>query len=47
MPPAFDRCVKHVKGKVDNPYVVCRASMGTDTQIRARHRKGKRKSKRR
>lgn len=40
MPAAFDRCVKDVKakGKVDNPYAVCRASMGTDAQIKARHK---------
>lgn len=40
MPAAFDRCVKHVKGKgkVDNPYAVCRTSMGTDAQIKARHK---------
>lgn len=45
MPAAYDRCVKKVraKGGVKNPYAVCRASMGTDKQIRARQ---KRKRKR-
>jgi hypothetical protein len=49
MPEAFDRCVRKVKakGQVDNPYAVCRASMGSDKQIRARSRKGKRKASRR
>ena len=46
MPAAFDRCVKHVKakGKVTNPYAVCRASMGTDKKILARE-KHKKKGK--
>lgn len=26
MPEAFDRCVRHVKGKVKNPYAVCNAA---------------------
>jgi hypothetical protein len=41
MPAAFDRCVKQVKakGKVTNPYAICRASMGTDKQILAREKK--------
>jgi hypothetical protein len=45
MPTIFDRCVQHVKrkGKVSNPYAVCRASMGTDRQIQQRHRKRGRK----
>ena len=45
MPAAFDRCVKHVKakGKVTNPYAVCRASMGTDAQIVAREKRKKKK----
>ena len=40
MPAAYDRCVRDVKakGKVSNAYAVCRASMGTDAQIRARER---------
>lgn len=44
MPAEFERCVKKVKakGKVDNPYAVCRASMGTDKEILAR-RSGKMK----
>lgn len=35
MPAAFDRCVKKVtaKGKVTNPYAVCRSTMGTDEEI--------------
>ena len=46
MPAAFDRCVKKVKakGKVTNPYAVCRGSMGSDAEITAREqarRKGK------
>lgn len=38
MPAKYDRCVKHVKakGKVDNPFAVCRAKMGTDKEIRSR-----------
>ena len=45
MPKAFDRCVKHVKarGGVKNPYAVCRASMGTDKQIEARHKRKKKR----
>lgn len=51
MPKEFDRCVKKVKakGKVKNPYAVCRASMGTDKQIKAKRkkkRKGVNKAKR-
>lgn len=40
MPAAFDRCVQQVraKGGGKNPYAVCRASLGTDAQIRRRHR---------
>lgn len=46
MPASFDRCVKQVKakGKVTNPYAVCRASMGSDEDIKKREaakRKGK------
>ena len=43
MPKAFDRCVRQVKakGKVTNPYAVCRASMGTDKEIEAREKKKK------
>lgn len=45
MPRAFDRCVKQVKakGKVTNPYAVCRSSMGTDKQIKARAKKKRKK----
>lgn len=45
MPAAFDRCVKKVKAKgTGNPYAICRASMGTDKQIKARSKsKGKKK----
>jgi hypothetical protein len=45
MPAAYDRCVKKVKakGKVTNPFAVCRASMGTDKQIAAREKKRKAK----
>ena len=45
MPRAFDRCVQHVKGKVKNPYAVCRASMGSDEDIKKREqaRKGRKK----
>ena len=40
MPRALDRCVKKVKarGGVKNPYAVCRASLGTNAQIRAKGR---------
>lgn len=45
-PAAFDRCVKQVKakGKVKNPFAICRASMGSDKQILARE-KNKKKGK--
>lgn len=45
MPAMFDRCVEDVKrgGKARNAYAVCRASMGTDAEIK---RKMKRKKKR-
>ena len=38
MPAAYDRCVKKIKakGKVRNAYAVCRASMGSDEEIRKR-----------
>jgi hypothetical protein len=41
MPRPYDRCVEHVraKGTTTNPYAVCRATMGTDRQIRAREHK--------
>ena len=47
MPKKFDDCVKQVraKGNVDNEYAVCRASMGTDRQIKARAKR-KRSKKR-
>jgi len=40
MPAAYDRCVKHVKkgGGAKNAYAVCRASMGSDAEIKAKHR---------
>jgi len=45
MPKAFDRCVKQVKakGKVTNPYAVCRASMGTDEDIQQRKKRKKKR----
>lgn len=45
MPAPFDRCVKKVKaeGKVRNPFAVCRASMGTDKEIKAREKRKKKK----
>lgn len=45
MPEEFDRCVKKVaaKGKVRNPHATCRASMGTDKEIKARKAKAKKK----
>jgi len=38
MPAAYDRCVKNTKmmAGVKNPYAVCRASMGSDAEIKAR-----------
>ncbi len=44
MPRELDSCVRQVraKGKADNPYAVCRASTGTDAEIRARRKKSKR-----
>lgn len=44
-PAAFDRCVRKVKakGKVTNPYAVCRASMGTDKDIMAKQKKKKKR----
>jgi|TARA_Y100000296_G_scaffold75055_1_gene94287 hypothetical protein len=41
MPREFERCVRKVKAKggVKNAYAVCRASMGTDAQIKARRGK--------
>ena len=43
MPREMDSCVRQVKakGKVNNPYAVCRASLGTDRQILARRKKSK------
>lgn len=40
MPAFFDRCVKKVKakGNVKNAFAVCRASMGSDAEIRKRER---------
>ena len=36
MPAKFDRCVEAVKekGKAKNPYAVCRATLGSDADIR-------------
>lgn len=47
MPASFDRCVKQVKakGKVTNPYAVCRASMGSDKEIHQREAMKKKKKK--
>lgn len=41
MPKAFERCVRKVKakGKVKNPYAVCRSAMGTDKQIRKKKKR--------
>ena len=41
MPRELESCVRQVraKGKAKNPYVICRASMGTDVEIRARRKK--------
>ena len=41
MPRALERCVKKVKakGNARNPWAICRASMGTNAQIRARGRR--------
>jgi len=46
MPAEYDRCVEHVKAKggADNPFAVCRASMGSDKEIKARRRGKKRKT---
>ena len=46
MPAKFDRCVADVKakGKIKNPFAICRASLGSDKQIRA-HAKAKRLGK--
>lgn len=43
MPKSFDRCVRKVRarGGAKNPYAVCRASMGTDAQIKARRKRKK------
>lgn len=47
MPRQFDKCVIEVKrkGKVSNPYAVCRASMGSDDEIEARMKAKKKKKK--
>lgn len=47
MPAAYDRCVNKVKakGKTSNPFAVCRASMGSDKEIKARARQPKSKRK--
>ncbi len=44
MPRELESCVRQVraKGKADTPYAVCRASMGTDAEIRARRKKTRR-----
>lgn len=48
MPASFDRCVKSVMkdGKVSNPYAVCRASMGSDEEIKSRMKAKKKKKQR-
>ena len=40
MPREMDSCVRQVKakGKVNNPYAVCRSSLGTNKQIMARRK---------
>lgn len=45
MPAAFDRCVEKVKrkGGVSNPFAVCRASMGSDEEIKKRQRRKRKK----
>lgn len=45
MPKSFDRCVQHVKGKVKNPYATCRASMGSDEDIKRREAAKRKKGK--
>lgn len=47
MPAAFDRCVKKVraKGKARNPYAVCRKTMGSDADIKAREKRRKKRVK--
>ena len=47
MPAIFDRCVEKVKkkGKVKNPFAVCRASLGSDKEIAQRMKKKGRKKK--
>ena len=44
MPKEYDACVEKVKakGKAKNPFAICRATMGSDKEIKAR-RKRKRK----
>ena len=44
MPRELESCVQQVraKGKAKNPYAVCRASMGTNAEIRARRKKTRR-----
>lgn len=41
MPAEYDSCVEKVKGKkgVKNPFAICRASMGSDAEIKARRKR--------
>lgn len=43
MPREFDSCVRQVKakGRVSNAYAVCRASLGSDRQIRAKRKRSR------
>lgn len=45
MPRELDSCVRKVKrkGGVRNPHAVCRSSLGTDKQIKARRKAKPRK----
>ena len=46
MPRELDSCVRKVraKGKAQNPFAVCRASLGTDAEIKARRKVKRRPS---
>lgn len=45
MPKELESCVKQVKAKggADNAWAVCRSSLGTDKQIKARRKKKSKK----
>lgn len=47
MPKEFDSCVEQVKGQkgVRNPFAVCRGSLGSDKDIKARRKKEKESGK--